>query len=411
MLSEHHKNGPLHIGSLIFGSLLKLGGYQVFIYNLLKHLSQKNHRVSLLVTENEYAANRTFYGQLPFTVFPLIKKTKWFARYLPWIVQRNLQTMQKKHQFDIWQIVGAYPAGFLATPLAGTVPLVLRTHGDDIQRDDTLSYGLTLDTKIQNRVRETCHTMDRLIALTPSVSTCYQTMGIPNHKIIEIPNGIDCARLQKPVEKDTVKEKWHLPTDHTILLTVGRNHPKKGYNQIPEIASLLKTKGLRFTWLLVGKDTHKLAPLLKTHQVTQEIKLIDEIGGNQSANSHEALLLPGDELIELYQSADMFVFPSHLETFGRVLIEAMAAGLPVVTTDAPGCRDVVTHNVTGLQTQPNNISEMAEHILALHNNQDLRNRLIHNALAHSQKYDWQTIVNQYETLYYSLTKAQVAPSP
>lgn len=402
MLPNPSQNNPLNIGSLIFGSLLKLGGYQVFIYNLLKHLAKKNHRVSLFLPENEFSDNKTFYTQLPFAVLPLCRKTKWFAKYLPWVVKHNLQTIQRKHNFDIWQIIGAYPAGFLAASLTGTVPLVLRTHGDDIQRDDTLSYGLTLDTKIQNRVTQTCHIMDKLIALTPSVSMCYQAMGIPDHKIIEIPNGIDSDRLQMPVDKYKVRHKWHLPKDHTILLTVGRNHPKKGYDQIPQIASILKSKGLKFTWLIVGKDTPKLSPLLETHQVAKEIRLIDEIGGSQSPHAQEALLLPGDELIELYQCADVFVFPSHLETFGRVLIEAMAAGLPVITTDAPGCRDVVTHNETGLQTQPNNILAMAEFVLNLQSNHELKTRLIHNARDHAYKYDWQTIVNQYETLYYSL---------
>ena len=57
---------------------------------------------------------------------------------------------------------------------------------------------------------------------------------------------------------------------------------------------------------------------------------------------------PSIKLSKYYNLSDCFIFPSNLETFGIVLVEAMMAGLPIITSDAPGCRDVVENENHGL---------------------------------------------------------------
>ena len=91
-----------------------------------------------------------------------------------------------------------------------------------------------------------------------------------------------------------------------------------------------------------------------------------------------------------------------METFGRVIIEAMAAGLPVVTTDAPGCRDVVRHGHTGLLVQPGSIDEFVKQIRRLLRDSVLRQYLVGNGFQHAKLHDWEQVVDQYEDLYRSL---------
>ena len=216
-----------------------------------------------------------------------------------------------------------------------------------------------------------------------------------------IPNGLDISRFEAPSDLSATRNLWNLPSQKPLLLTVGRYHPKKGYTIIPKVARLLKEKGKEFIWLIVGKHTEQLNDLIVQEGVTDVLKTHGEIGIPPSA-ANARLSLPDDKLIHLYQIADIFVFPSRMETFGRVLIEAMAAGLPVVTTDAPGCRDVVRHGETGLLSDPDDVISFAHHIQSLMEDDALRKRLVGSGRLHVKQYDWNCVVDRYEQLYRSL---------
>ena len=94
-----------------------------------------------------------------------------------------------------------------------------------------------------------------------------------------------------------------------------------------------------------------------------QTKQLDEIGGTDVAS--EIPRLPATALVALYQAADVFVFPSLIETFGIVIVEAMAAGLPIIVSDAPGCRDVVRHGEDGMMVPARDADALAMSILFL----------------------------------------------
>ena len=184
---------------------------------------------------------------------------------------------------------------------------------------------------------------------------------------------------------------------------MGRYHPKKGYAIIPSVAGILKRKGISFLWLIVGNGTDQLNPLIEEAGVAHEVRTVEEIG---AADAFEAggLDLPDQSLVDLYQCSDIFVFPSHVEGFPRVLIEAMAAGLPVVTTDAPGCRDVIQNGSTGLLADPDDAEGLAAHVGRLIEDRALRARLVEKGTRHISQYDWDAVVDTYERLYRSLVR-------
>ncbi|MBC8484918.1 MAG: glycosyltransferase family 4 protein, partial [Bacteroidetes bacterium] len=339
-----------------------MGGAQVFTYNLLNALIERGHQVDLYISSIEYRKHRSFYSKTLFNVKPLFFQTDRLATHFPIILATCLHYITRRHKYDIWQIIGAYPAGYLVSSLSGKVPLVLRTHGDDIQKDKGLKYGLRLDPRREAIIQKTLTKMDKLVALSKSITECYYELGISENKIIEIPHGIDLNQFQIDVNVLEIRKKWKLPTDKPLLLTVGRYHPKKGYNIIPKVARMLKDSGLSFFWLIIGYDTEKLLPLIMDEQVDDVVRTEREIGISNMDVMQSILKLPDDELVYLYQAADIFVFPSLLESFGRVLLEAMAAGLPIVSTDAPGCRDVIQHEHTGLLAKRGDINDLFQKI-------------------------------------------------
>ena len=107
----------------------------------------------------------------------------------------------------------------------------------------------------------------------------------------------------------------------------------------------------------------------------------------------------------MYQAADIFAFPSLLETFGMVQLEAMAAGTAVISTDAPGCKDVINNEINGLQARAGDIDHFVYQLKRLLNDEYLREKLIKNALEFVEDYKWETIAKNYERLFLKFKKS------
>ena len=94
------------------------------------------------------------------------------------------------------------------------------------------------------------------------------------------------------------------------------------------------------------------------------------------------------------------MFSSRFEGFGLVLVEAMACGLPVVSFDCPaGPDEIITDGVDGLLVPSGDVQTLAEKLMALMADEDLRQRLGKQALQTAQRYDMKTIANQWKSLF------------
>jgi len=93
-----------------------------------------------------------------------------------------------------------------------------------------------------------------------------------------------------------------------------------------------------------------------------------------------------------------------MESFGIVILEAMAAGLPIIVTDIAGSRDIVKNGVNGLIIPPSNPEVLAEKIIELLENDKLRDSISQNAKIESQKYEWEVIARKYVNVYQNVSK-------
>ncbi len=108
--------------------------------------------------------------------------------------------------------------------------------------------------------------------------------------------------------------------------------------------------------------------------------------------------LIGDELAQAYASADVFVFPGAHETFGQVIMEAMASGLPAVVVEAGGAPDVIQDGISGLVVEPTR-SAFAEAIEYLRDHPDIRFRMSHGARNLAETRPWSALMAQLEDYY------------
>ncbi len=388
----------MKIAFLAFSFVPNIGGAQIFTYNLMSRLAARGHAVHLYIPRYWSKRYRALEPRSAFKVFSLCVKDHQLMRFCPVLVSGLLVLRQLAHRYDVWQVVGSYPAGYAARYLSRMVPVVLRAHGQDIQKNEKLMYGDRLNDDCEQKIKLTLKSMNKLVALTPSVMDDYSCLGVENEKIVQIPNGIDLGRFRKKVDRSRIRHDFGIGDDCIFILTVGRYHLKKGYEYIPEAARYLCDKGYSFKWLIVGKHADTIAPLISQQCVEDVVLCIDKMGFKKF-DPGSSLNVPSDVLVDLYKAADIFVMPSLLETFGMVLIEAMAAGASVVTTDAPGCRDVVQHERTGMVGKAADSISLAKNIERIICAPALRKELIDAGYKAAESYDWSHVADEYEKLY------------
>jgi glycosyltransferase involved in cell wall biosynthesis len=221
------------------------------------------------------------------------------------------------------------------------------------------------------------HAGDRVVV--PSEAVAYAARawaGVPNDKIAVIPNAIDPAEFPRsPVPLDD-------PRPFPIGF-IGRLDPIK---QVPELVRQFTV--LVRTW---RRDAH----LHIYGQGGDEARIrqaIAHAGVEDRVTLHGPVARPQDALSQL----GLLVLPSAAEGFGLVLIEAMAAGVPVVGNNAPGIRNVIRNGETGLLAEPTHPTGLAVAMARLIEDRDLRVRLIANGLRDvRQRFSWEGVLPLY----------------
>ena len=214
-----------------------------------------------------------------------------------------------------------------------------------------------------------------LVNFSPSVSTLrlLEEHGIPNLR--HCPHGIDSELFNPLYRSEELRSRYVSGSEGIILLYVGRIAPEKDLEVLMEAAGLLNRRGLEYKLLMVGDgpSRHKLEEL--------NIENILFLGYQR-----------GQELYDLYASADIFVFPSVTETFGNVVLEAMASGLPVVAALAGGVEDNLLPGQNGLAFKPGDAFDMAGQIELLMTRAEMRRTLARGALEHARSRSWDEIL-------------------
>ena len=106
-----------------------------------------------------------------------------------------------------------------------------------------------------------------------------------------------------------------------------------------------------------------------------------------------------EQMEEILAVADLFLLTSEYESFGLAALEAMAAGVPVVSSDAGGLPEIAVNGKTGYLSKVGDIEDMSRHAIEILANDDVLKRFKTNAAAHAKKFDIHTIVPEYEALY------------
>jgi phosphatidyl-myo-inositol alpha-mannosyltransferase len=198
-----------------------------------------------------------------------------------------------------------------------------------------------------------------------------------------MPNGIDCNRF-RPGERPFERFR----DGRVNVLYVGRLDKRKGIQYliqaIPHVARALEGK---VRLIIVGETGLRTLLCPRPRDLAgAEIVWVGRV--------------PPEALPRYYAAADIFCSPAiGQESFGIVLLEAMASGVPVVASDIPGYRTVVTPGQEGLLVPPKRTRELAEALVTLARDEALRRELGARGRATARRYDWPVVIRRLEAIY------------
>jgi glycosyltransferase involved in cell wall biosynthesis len=183
---------------------------------------------------------------------------------------------------------------------------------------------------------ECYHKSDRIIAVSEYSKQDLVNRGISEQKIKTVPNGVD-TEIYHP-GPSSIEFEWN-----TVLLYVGPLTERKGIKYLLYALRAVLSEHSDVGLVLVGDGNSK-----RLENLTKELKIENHVRFEG--------FVPENDLPEYYRSSDVFVFPSLLEGFGMVLLEAMASGLPVISTRTSAIPEVVGD--AGILVEPRNIEDL-----------------------------------------------------
>ncbi len=280
---------------------------------------------------------------------------------------------------------------FVLPPLGKKVRKIVTIH--DLAFLEHPEYAVpSLAAYLRKVVPESVAAADVVATVSHEVSrTLIEHFQTPREKITVIPNGVAAyfRRITDPLILNATRHKFGLK--HPLVLGVGTLEPRKNHlglikafyqaqkkKQGPALLAIAGGQG----WLY--EETQKLVAELKLERKVRFLGRVTDL-----------------ELITLYSMADVFAFPSFFEGFGIPPLEAMACGAPVITSNTSSLPEVAGD--AALLVDPNDINALAQAILNILGNEQLRAELVQKGYQQVQKYTWATsarkMLNVYQKMY------------
>lgn len=369
-------------------SSLEVGGAEKLLLDLLA-ASRDDDRVNFTVVIMNQAVNvdmRQRLERMGLNVYYLERPEGHFhLKYL-----RQLAQIIFRHRV---QVIHAHNTGsklwaMLCKALHPSLKLVFTIH-------DTVPASFSLPQRLLHRTL-----IDQHIAISQSVDQLCQRQGFLNRQ--QIYNGIDLKPFENPY-RDSLPQrlKRHAFSEHPLrIVQVGRLHyPKKGQDLLIQAIARCKERGLYVkATLMGGVYAYNQGSFDELRQMVNQYSLEPDI----------EFLVNRTDVPEVLKKADLFVLPSRYEGLGLVVLEAMAAKIPVIASNIDGPAELIQHGKNGLLFESNQVDSLCEQIETIYHQPELAESLVENASDFVKKFDIHHMKARYFNLYDMLTRLREA---
>lgn len=368
-----------------------IDGSVTFLTNFTRTLLQMGHDYRLVVPFHP-----DFHDHDPRVIgipsFPALFAPPGYR--FPLATLRMIEARLGPHPFDLVHVHSPFATGYLGVRFAKQrrLPALLMYH--TLYPEYAYHYGppglkrfsRALITRLNRNV---CNQCDALTYPSPPMEPLLRSYGItvPFH---HLPGGIQTEVFAHAKASGRLRSRWGMGPQDPLLLFVGRLGFEKSVDFLLQV--LQRVRSDRPAHLVICGDG-AAAPHLKN--------LADRLGLAPYVH-FEGFIRDQRSLADYYAEADAFVFASQTDTQGIVLLEAMAAGVPVVAVNVLGPTGTITHGVNGLLAPPL-VEEFSHHVLRVLNDPGLARSLKEAGRRHAKQFSFEAVTGQILDIYEQLT--------
>ncbi len=261
----------------------------------------------------------------------------------------------------------------------------MRLAGNGLQpRRDLYSIYQWLYTLLNaHREKKAFHQAKVLVSVSEKIKQELVDVGVPEAHIRVISNGVDLEEFS-PGYAD--RSQWSLPAKVTLALFAGDIRiPRKNLDTV--LHALVEVPGLHLAVAGITEGSPYLQ-LAASLELSERVHFLGE----------------RYDIPEIMKAVDFLVFPSRYEPFGLVVIEAMASGLPVITTATTGAADLVTPACGIILANSEDKSALVQALTTLKNNPESRSQMGQAARAIAEQHSWNKMAQSYVDLFEELSK-------
>ncbi len=337
------------------------------------------------------------------------------AQPFPWLRQLSvfLQNGKAGFMFGLWQELSRHQIIHLYMPFFGTDVIVGLWAFMHPQSKLVLHYQMDAVGEGWRKIVFALHSKlffplllqraDKIIALSGDhaqhsyLSLCYKKNP---EKFIFIPNGVDISRFTIQSRDVNLQTELGINPDDCVLMFAGgldAQHYFKGLKRLIEVHQKILSTISNVKLLIVGDGAQRT--------------MYEQLARDLGTNNHVVFAgwVPNEQLHRYYALADIFVLPSEArtESFGIVIAEAQACGVPAVVSDWPGSRQTIENGVTGIVVPPSDSDALYESLHQLLTDQQKRHDMGEAARVRAaQLYDWQSVMSTLQNTYQVLTASR-----
>jgi phosphatidylinositol alpha-mannosyltransferase len=352
------------------------GGVQVHVRELGERLRAGGHEV-LVLTPSRGRPHQPWVVSVGSPVSLPYGRTR--APVSPWPgTRRRVRAALDAFGPDVVHVHEPASPSASAFALSGGAPLVATFHSG-------LDRALLYDAAAPLLRRAIRRIAVRVAVSARAAAVAHRRLG-GTYRVI--PNGVDVARFASASAADL--------GPGTKLLFVGRLHARKGFPVAVEAFARLAPARPGLRLVVAGDGSDRSAPDRLDPAVRERVTMLGAV--------------PNQDLPPIHAACDVFVAPNTGgESFGIVLLEAMAAGLPVVASDIPGFDEVVTDGLDGLLVRPGDPAALEAAVARLLDDPETAERLAEAGRRRAARADWAVVVEELETAYRDAV--EIGPSP
>ncbi|MFC2176467.1 N-acetyl-alpha-D-glucosaminyl L-malate synthase BshA [Bacteroidota bacterium] len=357
------------------------GGSGVVATELGNELASEGHEVHFITYDLpvrfDHFRSNLHYHEVTVSNYPLFD-------YQPYelVLASRIVDVVKHEGLDLLHVHYAIPhasAAFMAQEILKTegiyIPFVTTLHGTDI----TL---VGKDPSFEPVITFAINRSDAVTAVSESLKKdTYKHFKI-NREIEVIPNFIDRNRYES-CATDGVRNAF-APKGEKVLFHASNFRPVKRVEDVVKVFQTVR-KEISVKLLLAGDgpDRTKIEAMCRDCNFCSDIHFLGKL----------------KNIEEVYFLADLFLLPSETESFGLAALEAMTAGVPVISSNTGGIPEININGVTGFLSNVGNTQEMAENALKLLKNDELHAKFSEAALRQSKMFSKENVIPTYEALY------------